>query len=240
VRLRGRVHDLASPLTRNGIPGLAALVALAFVVAVWHVYGRSLRAGLLALVGVSSWMSLTGGLAASGVLARFDAWPPPFAALLVSLWAVALGVGLSPVGRRLAGQLPLGALVLAQGFRLPLELVMHGAAAEGVMPEEMSYSGYNFDIVTGAAAFVVGGLALAGKAPRALVWGWNVAGWFTLLTVVTLAVAASPLFRAFGDDPRHVNTWVAHFPFVWLPAVLVVFAAIGHLAVTRRLLSREG
>ncbi len=55
-----------------------------------------------------------------------------------------------------------------------------------------------------------------------------------------LAVAASPLFRAFGDDPRHVNTWVAHFPFVWLPTVLVVFAAIGHLAVTRRLLSREG
>ena len=43
------------------------------------------------------------------------------------------------------------------------------------------------------------------------------------------------MVRAFGDDPRHLNTWVLYFPYVWLPAVLVIVALAGHLVVTRAL-----
>ena len=44
------------------------------------------------------------------------------------------------------------------------------------------------------------------------------------------------MVRAFGDDPRHVNTWVLFFPYVWLPAVLVTIALAGHIVLTRALL----
>ena len=50
---------------------------------------------------------------------------------------------------------------------------MHAAAEEGVMPREMSYSGYNLDIVTGASAALLAILLFAGAAPRALVLAWN-------------------------------------------------------------------
>jgi hypothetical protein len=45
------------------------------------------------------------------------------------------------------------------------------------------------------------------------------------------------MVRLFGDDPRHVNTWVLYFPYVWLPAVLVVIALAGHVVITRALLA---
>src|SRR5690348_17101392 len=87
---------------------------------------------------------VTFGIAATGVLARFDARPPPFVILVVAILALGVALAFSSLGRALATGLPLVALVGFQGFRLPLELVMHRAADEGVMPAEMSFGGYNF------------------------------------------------------------------------------------------------
>src|SRR5439155_344094 len=52
------------------------------------------------------------------------------------------------------------------------------------------------------------------------------------------AVISTPLFRWFGDDK--LNTWVTYPPFVWLPAVMVTAALIGHLLVFRWLASTAG
>jgi hypothetical protein len=57
------------------------------------------------------------------------------------------------------------------------------------------------------------------------------------MAIVVIAVTTAPMVRAFGDDPRHINTWVLFFPYVWLPAVLVPIAIAGHLVVTRALLA---
>jgi hypothetical protein len=70
-----------------------------------------------------------------------------------------------------------------------------------------------------------------GYAGRGLVTAWNVLGLALLVNVVTVAVASTPMFRAFGDD--RVVTFVAYTPFVWLPAVMVVAALAGHLVIFR-------
>jgi hypothetical protein len=195
--------------------------------------GRSVSSAVvLALGGSLIWMGLTGGLAASGVLARFDVRPPPLAFLFAGTIALGIALGVSRVGGRIAEGLPLHVLVLAQGFRLPLELVMHAAAAEGTMPRVMSYGGYNFDIVTGASALLVGALLKRG-APRTLALAWNALGVVLLSVIVVVALLSSPLVRAFGDD--QLNTWVAYVPFVWLPSILVACAIAGHIVVWRRL-----
>jgi hypothetical protein len=106
------------------------------------------------------------------------------------------------------------------------------------MPPEMSYSGYNLDIVTGAAALALALLLRAGVGvPRAVVWIWNLWGLWCLAVITVVAVASSPMVRAFGDDPQHLNTWVLFFPYVWLPAVLVTVALAGHFVVTRALVA---
>jgi hypothetical protein len=171
-------------------------------------------------------------MAGNGVLRQWDRTPPPMMALMACLFAAIIYLS-RRFGPQLA-QLPFSAVVGLQAFRLPLELVMHRAADKGIMPVAMSYSGWNFDIVSGALAVVVAVFAAKGRAPRGLIWTWNIMGSALLLAIITIAIAATPVAHAFGYD--QVNTWISYPPFVWLPGFLVPAAALGHLVVWRKLL----
>lgn len=183
------------------------------------------------------WLAATWAAAATGVLRLWDAIPPPFALLPVGILALAGSIALTSYGRRLADGLPLWTLVAIQGFRLPLELAMHEMFERGVMPVQMSYSGLNFDILTGVSALVVAGLVFARKAGRPLVFLWNTMGLLLVTNVVTIGVLSTPAFRLFGDE--QLNVWITYPPFVWLPAVMVLAAVAGHLLVFRALLARR-
>jgi hypothetical protein len=104
---------------------------------------------------------------------------------------------------------------------------------EGVMPVQMSYSGFNYDIVTGITAGVLGAWLSRRRAPRWIVIAWNLLGFALLVNVVTIAIVSTPVFRWFGDD--RLNVFVTYPPFVWLPAILVPAALMGHILVWRRL-----
>ena len=191
------------------------------------------RAALIAGLATFAWMAITWTAARSGFLREWDRRPPPFALLVLGIVGLSALIAFSGVGRRLARFVPLWALLAVQGFRLPLELAMHAMAERGIMPEVMSYSGRNFDIVTGASAIVVALLTASGLAGRKLVMVWNVLGLLLLTNVVIVAILATPAIRYFGD--QQLNVWVTYPPFVWLPAVLVLAALAGHLVIFRAL-----
>jgi hypothetical protein len=233
----------ASTLVTGGFVVLPVLVAVGFIFACeWA--GKRLgqeavlrrRRVVLVSGAVLAWASITALAAASGVLRDFDATPPPFGILAVAVIAVGIAVPFSSLGTLLVRGLPLWALVGFQAFRLPLELLMHRAYLEGVMPVQMSYSGRNYDIVTGITA---GALALwlwRREVPRWVVATWNVLGFTLLVNIVTIAIASTPRFAWFGTE--HLNTFVTYPPFVWLPAILVTAALMGHILVWRRLYGR--
>ena len=191
----------------------------------------SLTTGIMAAV----WMAATWVVADSGALRQWERTPPPFALLVAAILALAIGMAFSGLGSRLARFVPLWALVGIQGFRLPLELAMHAMAERGIMPDVMSYSGRNFDIVTGATAIAVALWMAAGRGGRMLVLMWNLMGLALLVNVVVVAILATPRFRFFGDE--QLNVWVTFPPFVWLPAVMVLAALAGHLVIFRALRS---
>ncbi|NNF08558.1 MAG: hypothetical protein HKN21_17485 [Candidatus Eisenbacteria bacterium] len=222
-------------LTYYGIAGIALVVTLI----TRSIYSRAVPNRPVFEATVLGWVLLTALLARFGVLAKFDVTPPPMVPLMVLCFLGPILVGLSPVGKSLARNLSLGVLVLIQCFRLPLELIMHRAADLEIMPRELSYSGYNFDIVTGALALVLGLALLRGaKVPKALVWIWNVWGSVCLLAIAVIAVSASPMVHKFGTEPQNLNTWVVYFPYVWLPALLVFNAILTHVVIFRKLLGK--
>jgi hypothetical protein len=180
----------------------------------------------------AAWMAVTWGLADSGVLQQWDRTPPPFAIFIIATAGIAVMLAFGNVGHRIARNVPLWALVGAQAFRLPLELAMHAMYERGVMPEQMSYSGRNFDILTGVTAAILAALLVSGRGRSLVVW-WNALGLALLANVVTVAVLSTPTFRYFGDE--QLNTWVTFVPFVWLPAVMVLAAFAGHLVIFRAL-----
>lgn len=215
----------APALALFGIPGIALLVAMFFVLALRRA-GVSLA---VAAAGVTAWIGAFGAAAGSGLLSQTELRPPPMVPMFVAIIGGALVFGLSSVGGRVARTVPAWLLVGVQAFRLPLELVMHEAADAGVMPRQLTFGegGFNYDIVTGATAIVVAALVAGARAPRWLVIAWNVMGLGFLVVIAAIAVATAPFVQAFG--PASVNTWVTYVPFVWLPGVLVPAAIAGHV-----------
>ena len=224
---------------------ISILLALAFIAAVGYAWRRSgtatsaaARASAVAAVLTAAWMAVTWMAAARGTLRNWESTPPAFAILVITILLLAFRIGLGTPGRRIAEWIPLWALVAVQGFRLPLELAMHRMYERGIMPVQMSYSGLNYDILTGALALVVAWLVYTNRAGARIVRLWNVVGLLLLINVVTVAILATPRIRYFGDE--HLNTWVTYPPFVWLPAVMVLAALAGHLIVFRALRRVQG
>lgn len=220
----------ASPLVTYGMGSIAVSMAALLLIAIYVVARRHVRPAAIVIASVMLGEIV---LAQSGLFQRWDLRPPPFMLMFVPVTLLTVRLALSSFGQRLATALPFTVLIGAQAFRLPLELVMHQATIEGVMPPQLSFAGYNFDIVTGASAIVLALLLAVKRAPRILIWLWNVMGLALLAIIVGLALASMPVLQLFGPD--RVNTWVTYAPFVWLPGLLVQMALFGHILVWRKL-----
>lgn len=218
-------------MTEFGIGGLAILMAALVVYATMRTSG--IRPAVLVAAGAMIMMAAQYALSAAGLLRQWGSTPPPFFLMLLVTVVITIRFATSLIGGRLAEGLPFAVLIASQAFRLPLELTMHHAYSIGLMPKQMSYSGCNFDIVTGATAIVVAVLAARGHAPRGLIIAWNTMGCLLLLTIVTIAAISTPRFAMFGNE--YLNTWIADPPYVWLPGVLVQTALLGHLLIWRKL-----
>lgn len=211
----------------------ADIATLALVMAAWTIWAARSRKVAIAVVAAAA---IQFALASAGVLRQGNHVPPPLMPLVAITLAITLTLALSRTGRSMAERHSFAMLVGAQAFRLPLELVMHHAATTGLMPVQMSYSGFNFDILTGITAIPVAWLASRNRAPRWLIVAWNTLGCVLLATIVSIAIVSLPGIQAFGPD--RVNTWVADAPYVWLPGVLVPCALLGHVLVWRKLAAR--
>lgn len=181
---------------------------------------------------------LLGGLASHlGWFADTTAQPPTFVLVEGALLLGFAGFAMSRQGLALARTLPWKVLIGLQVFRLPLELVMLWAAIVGIMPKAFSMLGYNFDVVTGALSLaLVIAIAKKGRLPKAVLWLWNGIGIVCLAAIGVLAALTSPNIHAFGTAPEYINTWVLHFPYAYLPLMLVNVAVMGHVLSTRKLL----
>jgi hypothetical protein len=213
---------------------LFCLVVLAVAVAVAAGLRRA-GAGVRPLLAILfAYIAIPGHLARTGGLGGWNATPPPPLALILGLTALTVLIVFSAVGTRMADGIPLAAIVLLQSFRIAVEWLLHRLYLEGTVPVQMTWSGRNFDVVTGITALLLGLALLRGRqVPRALVLGWNVLGIALLANIVVVAVLSTPALHRFPDQPP--NLLPSAFPWVWLPSFLVQVALGSHLLVFRRL-----
>lgn len=184
------------------------------------------------------WLACVSGAAFSGWLDPRGRAPAVFVGMMVSVLTLGVLLARSEAGDRLARGLPLVFLVGFQGFRLPLELAMHRAHTEGLMPGQMSYSGLNFDIVTGITAIALGVAMAFTAVPKWVVYAWSVLGLGLLANILVIALLSTPVFAYFGPD--RLNVWITRMPYTLLPAVMVLAAWAGHLIVLRALSTSRG
>jgi hypothetical protein len=209
---------------------ICGAVVAAFLAGVWLSARREavspFRRTLLAGIAMILWLSAVCLIVQSGWL-RGDQRRVLFFAAAMN--AVSLGVGLSLVGRWLS-LLPLPALVAFQGFRLPLELVLHSWVAQGVIPFTMTWTGRNWDIISGVLALIA-----APFCRRWVICAWiaNVVGLVLLANVMRVAVLSSPI--SFGWPVMPKLALIYHVPYALIIPVCIGGALIGHIALTRAL-----
>jgi hypothetical protein len=122
-------------------------------------------------------------------------------------------------------------LVGFQGFRLPLELVLHDWYASGTIPETMTWSGSNWDILSGIFALLS---CFFVNDRRWLAWVFNIVGIILLLNVGRVAIMSSPVPFGWQVDPP--LELILFLPYAFIVPICVGGAALGHTLLTRKLL----
>ncbi len=164
---------------------LASLLAAAWTTAASR--QQAFRVTAVLAVGLAVYFLLIAAIVQTGIFERaFVPFGPLFLAVTIG---VAITLGFSHLGSRLAAGVPLAFLVGFQGFRLPLEIVLHDWFLTGTIPESMTWTGSNRDIVSGIVALAVCPFV---SRHHVLAWLANIVGIVLLVNVGRVAIVHAP------------------------------------------------
>jgi hypothetical protein len=124
--------------------------------------------------------------------------------------------------------------VVAQSFRVVMELVLWALAEQGRVPYLITFEGRNIDILIGLTAWPVAHYCFVKRTwPVRVATIWNIVGLVILANVVLRAFLSAPTaIRVIFTQPP--TSFIGAFPYIWLPAFLVPLAVWLHAASLMR------
>ena len=180
--------------------------------------------------GLIFWLFIQWLLAYMGFYGKFDLLPPRILvfALLPSVF-LSISLLFSKKFTKILQHLPPKWLIQIQSFRILMELMLWLGFIGGFVPFQMTFEGFNMDIIAGITALFAGFVFFGKKRflrPESIIW--NIFGIFLLLNILFIATISTPSpLQIFKNEP--VNTFIAEAPFIWIPGFIVPFALAMHL-----------
>jgi|SRR5579863_1741472 len=181
------------------------------------------------------WTLLQGVLALTGFYLNTHNFPPPILLLLFPPVLMIVILFITTAGRRLIDQLMPQNLTRFHIVRIPVEVVLYLLYMDHQVPEIMTFAGGNYDIISGITAPFIYYYGYIRKSfGRVVLLCWNFISLGLLLNIVARAVlsAQSPFQKLAFDQP---NIAIVHFPYIWLPSVIVPLVLFSHLVCIRSL-----
>lgn len=181
------------------------------------------------IIGFNLYLLIFSIVVASGIAQRYvlPVAPLIFASVMVGAIYFAFG----KVGNQVSATFGLSVLLGFQGFRLLLELILHQWAEVGTIPGTMTWTGQNWDILSGIVSFI--GIPFVEK-NKFVAWGVQMIGFALLVNVIRVVMMSSPFpFSWPLENPLQL---VLHFPYALIGPLFVGSALFGHLVVFRKLL----
>jgi hypothetical protein len=218
---------------------LALAIAFGFttLIALW-LFARSGPRSSLVLGLLVCWSLLQAAVGLTGFYTVTDVLPPRFLLLIGPPLVLVFILFLTPRGRAYLDALDPAKLILLHAIRIPVELTLYGLFLYKAVPELMTFTGRNFDILAGISAPVVYyfGYLRTAMTRRWLLF-WNVVCLALLFNIVSIAILAAPLpFQQLAFDQPNIA--VTHVPYVWLPGSIVPLVLLAHLASIRKLVRK--
>ncbi|MFL6469008.1 MAG: hypothetical protein ACJ72Z_13705 [Pyrinomonadaceae bacterium] len=208
---------------------VTTLATIWFLISAAQSVGRDKLPFRILLFLIPLWMLFTGLLATTDFY-RTNLLPPrvPFFAVLPP---VLLIVGYFIFFRdSFIDKLSLKTLTLLHVIRIPVEIVLHWLHEGGLVPQIMTYEGWNFDILSGITAPLIYWLAFRnGQTNRTILIVWNLLALGLLANIVAIAFMSfpSPIQRFGFEQP---NIGITYLPFIWLASIVVPIVLFSHLA----------
>jgi len=182
------------------------------------------------------WLAIQMAISVNGFYKVTDQIPPRFILLIGPPIICILFLFFLPAGRKYLDQLNLKYLTMLHIVRIPVELVLYSLYIHKAVPELMTFSGRNFDILSGLSAVFIYYFGYAKKnLNNKILLVWNVVCLLLLLNIVIHAILSAPFpFQQFAFEQPNIA--VLHFPFTWLPCCIVPLVLVSHLVAIRKLL----
>ena len=176
-------------------------------------------------------------LSLSGFYLISNTTPPRFIWMIAPSLLILLLVLFSRAGKTFMASCSLKQLTWIHIIRIPVEMVLWWLASHKMVPQLMTFEGFNFDILSGITAPIVILFAFKGnQIKKQLLIGWNIICLLLVLWIVAIAILSSPVpFQQFAFDQPNIA--VQYFPFVWLPSCIVPIVLFAHLCSLYQLLS---
>lgn len=229
---------------------LAAGLIILLVILIFTALLRGLHKGLqnadsgkrtlqATATGLLLWLLLISLGAQAGFFNRFDTIPPRIMLVIAIPTLIIVALLFSKKFYTVLLKIPPAWLFYLQSFRVLMELILWIGYKGGFVPIQMTFEWLNFDIIVGLTA-PMAGFTFFGRRRFLRFEGviWNIFGLALLLNIVTIALLSAPVpFRVFFNEPA--NTFVAAWPFIWIPGFIVPVALALHLFSLRQLMSRK-
>lgn len=194
------------------------------------------KTAIYLLVALISWLLITGLVSLTGFFTNFQDLPPRIALAMLPPIILTIVLLFSKKNTRFLELVPEPWFIYLQSFRFPLEVILWLGFLGGSIPFQMTFEGFNFDIIVGLTAYIAGFVFFGRNRYRrfeAIIW--NIFGLVLLVNIVTIAVVSTPSpFRIFMNEPA--NRILAYFPFIWVPGFLVPLAFALHVFSLKQLI----
>ncbi len=119
--------------------------------------------------------------------------------------------------------------VYFQSFRIIVELLLLGLATQNMLPKMATFEGYNYDIVIGITALLMGFFIRDTRFSQRLLLGWNIAGLCTLAIVAFILIGHSYFYTLFGQNESIVGKGFGLFPYTFLAGFFMPIAVFMHI-----------
>jgi hypothetical protein len=119
-------------------------------------------------------------------------------------------------------------------LRIPIEFILYSLFKTKMLPREMTFIGYNYDIIFGITAlvFLIMGIFFRKIFYFQIFRLWNIFGICSVLIVVILGILSSPIpiqLIAYNQP----NIAILQFPYALLPNLVVPLVILSHILLLR-------
>ena len=195
------------------------------------------KKGKFMVIGlIFSWIIVQSGLALNQFYSTITmSTPPRYGFILLPTIILFFWLFLSDHGKNFIDNLPLVAITYFNMIRIPVELCLYGLFLDQVIPELMTFSGRNHDIIAGITAPFIAYFGLQKQVISTkwiLIWNFLMLG--LILNIIINALLSAPtILQKFAFEQPNIA--IGYFPFILLPAFVVPMVLLGHFTAIRKL-----